>query len=33
MRPVCPPSDTDEQLDRLADDVLPAFHGVPAAAD
>jgi hypothetical protein len=33
MRPVCPPSDTDEQLDRLADEVLPAFHGVPAAAD
>jgi probable F420-dependent oxidoreductase len=33
MRPLCPPAETDEQLDRLAEEVLPAFHGVPAAAD
>ena len=27
LRPVCPPAETFVQLDRLAADVLPAFHG------
>jgi probable F420-dependent oxidoreductase len=32
MRPVCPPGETVEQLDRLAEEVLPAFHGTMTAA-
>jgi probable F420-dependent oxidoreductase len=32
MRPVCPPSEIADQLERLADDVLPAFHGTPVPA-
>jgi probable F420-dependent oxidoreductase len=32
LRPVCPPSETLTQLQRLADEVLPAFHGTPAGA-
>jgi alkanesulfonate monooxygenase SsuD/methylene tetrahydromethanopterin reductase-like flavin-dependent oxidoreductase (luciferase family) len=31
LRPVCPPEEVDEQLDRLAHEVLPAFHGAVAA--
>jgi len=32
MRPVCPPDEIVTQLDRLAEDVLPAFHKAPAGA-
>jgi alkanesulfonate monooxygenase SsuD/methylene tetrahydromethanopterin reductase-like flavin-dependent oxidoreductase (luciferase family) len=32
MRPVCPPSEIVDQLERLADAVLPAFHGTPIPA-
>jgi probable F420-dependent oxidoreductase len=32
LRPVCPPDETFEQLDRLAAEVLPAFHPAGAAA-
>ena len=31
LRPVCPPEETFEQLDRLTAEVLPAFHGATAA--
>jgi alkanesulfonate monooxygenase SsuD/methylene tetrahydromethanopterin reductase-like flavin-dependent oxidoreductase (luciferase family) len=31
LRPVCPPDETFDQLDRLAADVLPAFHAAVAA--